>query len=185
MTQIKTYGSGRQTEAQKIAAEERKRENKQIAETERQETLSAVADAEVNKIAAEIVLEKEKNIVPPDQALLAEHKEAKEAHRRADVARLEELMKDHKKGKKTFYAGTKMAFGAVMKDMERSQEAAQIASRLGVTSPITSTVMGVGEASGMIQDKVRLVEAVCKMFAKRYRAIGHISADDFESPVGT
>ncbi len=78
-----------------------------------------------------------------------------------------------------------MAIGAALKDMERSQETARIAIRLGVTNPITSGVMGVGQASGVIRDKVKFVEAVCKRFAIRYRAIGSISADDFESPVGT
>ena len=185
MTQIRTYGSGKQTEAQKIAAEERKRETAQIKETERQKTLRAAADAEVNKVAAEIVLEKEKTRVPPDQAILKAHAEAKKAQRDGDKARLEELVAEHKKGKRTFYTGMKMALGAAMKDMPRSQETARIASRLGVTNPITSGVMGVGEASGMIQDKIRFVEAVCKRFAVRYRAIGSISADDFESPVGT
>ena len=95
------------------------------------------------------------------------------------------LMEDHKRGKRTFYTGMKMAFGAALRDMERSQETARIASRLGVTNPITSSVMGVGEASGVIQNKVKFIEAVCRRFAMRYRAIGHISAEDFESPVGT
>jgi hypothetical protein len=131
------------------------------------------------------VLEKEKNRIPPDVDILMKHEEAKKAQREADEARLVELVEEQKKGKKTFYTGMKMAFGAAMKDMERSQETARIASRLGVSNPITSSVMGIGQASGMIQDKVRFVEAVCKRFAIRYRAIGSISADDFESPVGT
>ena len=185
MAQIKTYGSGRQTEAQKIAAEERRRENEQTEEMERRKTLDAVAGAEIQKVAADIVLEKEKNIVPPDPAILLAHEEEKQKSRELDHARLDKLVADHKRGKKTFYTGMKMALGAAQKDMARYQDAARVAARLGVTNPITSGVMGVGESSGMIQNNVRFVEAVCKRFAKRYRAIGYISAEDFESPVGT
>ena len=185
MAQIKTFGSGKISEAQRIADEERKRETAQIKVTERQETLAAVADADIQKIAAGIVLEKEKNMVRPDQAITMAHAEAKKAQRYRDETLLEELVAEHKKGKRTFYTGMKMALGAAMKDMERSQETARIASRLGVSNPITSGVMGVGNASGMIQDKVRFVEAICKRFAVRYRAIGSISAEDFESPIGT
>ncbi len=185
MTQIKTYSTGRKTEAQKIADEERKRETTQTEKTERRETLRAAADAEVSRVAAEIVLEKEKNRVPPDQAVLKKHAEAKKAQRDADKEHLAELVEAHKKGKRTFYTGMKMALGAALKDIERSQEAARLSVRLGVSNPITSSVMGVGQASGVIHDKVKFVEAICKRFAIRYRAIGSISADDFESPVGT
>ena len=185
MAQKKTYSSGRKSKADKQWDDDLLREKKQTLAADRRASLAAVADADIQRVAADIVLEKEKNIVPPDQAILKEHAEAKKAQREADEARLEELMEEHKKGKKTFYGAMKMAFGAAMKDMERSQETARIASRLGVSNPITSGVMGVGQASGMIQDKVRFVEAVCKRFAIRYRAIGSISADDFESPVGT
>ena len=185
MAQVKTYGTGRKTEAQKIADEERKREKAQIAETERQTTLAAAADADIQKTAAEIVLEREKKVVPIDTAKVMAHEEEKKAQRVADTDRLTQLIADHIKGKRTFYTGMKMAFGAALKDRERSQEAARIAVRLGVTNPITSGVMGVGQASGVIQDRVKFVEAVCKRFAIRYRAIGSISADDFESPVGT
>ena len=185
MAQIKTYQSGKKTKAQEIADTERKKELEQIAVTEQRETLRAAADADVNKVAAQIVLEKEKNIVPPDQSILKEHAEAKKAQRDADEGRLKELVEEKKKGHRAFYAGMKMAIGAALKDMERSQEAARIASRLGITNPITSSVMGVGDTTGVHQDKVRFVEAICQRFAVRYRAIGHISADDFESPVGS
>ncbi len=185
MSQITTYSRGKKGEAQKIADEERKREKAQKLESERQASLAAGADADIQKVAAKIVLEKEKKVVPPDKAKLKAHEEEKKAQREADTARLEELVQDHRKGKRTFYAGMKMAIGAALKDMERSQETARIAIRLGVTNPITSGVMGVGQASGVIRDKVKFVEAVCKRFAVRYRAIGSILADDFESPVGT
>ena len=185
MTQIKTYRSDRKTEAQKIADEERKREKAQIKEAERRASLAAVADADIQKVAAEIVLEKEKKTTPPDPDILKKHEEEKKAQREADTERLTQLIADHIKGKRTFYTGMKMAFGAAMKDMERSQEAARLSVRLGVSNPITSGVMGVGQASGVIHDKVKFVEAVCKRFAVRYRAIGSISAEDFESPVGT
>ncbi len=185
MTQVKTYGSGRKTEAQKIADEERKREKAQKKEAERRASLAAVADADIQKVAADIVLEKEKKVVPPDTDELKAQVEEKGVQREADAAQLLELMEEHKKGKRTFYTGMKMAFGAALKDMERSQETARLAVKLGLTNPITSGVMGVGQASGVIQDKVRFVEAICKRFAIRYRAIGSISAEDFESPVGT
>ncbi|GAF87063.1 unnamed protein product, partial [marine sediment metagenome] len=162
MTQIKTYRSERKTEAQKIAEEERKRETAQIKADERRASLAAAADADIQKEAAKIVLEKEKKRVPPDTDSIKLHEEEKKAQREADEARLEGLVQEHKKGKRTFYAGMKMAFGAAMKDMERSQEAARLSVRLGVSNPITSGVMGVGEGSGMIQDQVRFVEAVCK-----------------------
>lgn len=184
MAQIKTYSDGRKTAAQEIADEERRREKLQIAETERRATLAAAADADIRKVAAEIVLEKEKNIIPPDVDILQKHAEAKKAQRDADAALLLELMEDHKKGKAMFYRFMKSAIGVALRDMERSQETARVAARLGVTNPITSGVMGVGEASGVIQDRVRFVEAICERFAKRYRAIGSISGDDFESPVG-
>lgn len=185
MAQIKTYRSGRKTEAQKIAEEERKRETAQIKERERQESLRAVADAEVNKVAAEIVLEKEKKVVLPDTAKIRAHEEEKKAQREADEARLAELVEESDKDKAMFYRFMKSAMTSALRDMKRSVEAGRIAVRLGVSNPITSGVMGVGQASGVIQDKVRFVEAILARFAKRYRAIGHISADDFESPVGT
>jgi len=183
MAQIKTYG--RKTKAQDAADAERAEETKQRLDAERRATLATVADADIKRVAAEIVLEKEKNRIPPDGEILKKHAEAKKARLDADKERLDVLMKEHKKGKKTFYTGMKMAFGAAMKDMARSQETARIASRLGVSNPITSGVMMVGESTGVYQDKVRFVEAICKRFAVRYRAIGSISADDFESPVGT
>ena len=182
MSQIKTHGTGIKSEAQKIADAERKKERGQKEEAERRASLAAVADADIQKEAAKIVLEKEKNRVPPDTT---KHEEEKKEQRVADTERLTQLIADHIKGKRTFYTGMKMAFGAALKDMERSQETARLAVRLGVTNPITSGVMGVGQASGVIRDKVRFVEAICKRFAIRYRAIGSISADDFESPVGT
>lgn len=185
MAQIKTYGSGRKSKAQEIADAERASETKQRLDAERRATLAAVADADIKKVAAEIVLEKEKNRVPADVEILKKHAEAEKARLDAEKERLEELMEEHRKGKKTFYTGMKMAFGAALKDMERSQETARIASRLGMSNPITSGVMMVGESTGVYQDKVRFVEALCKRFAIRYRAIGSISADDFESPVGT
>ena len=185
MSQIKTHGTGIKSEAQKIADAERKKERDQKEEAERRESLAAVVDADIQKEAAEIVLEREKKSVPIDTAKVMAHEEEKKAQRVADTERLTQLIADHIKGKRTFYTGMKMAFGAALKDRERSQETARIAIRLGVTNPITSGVMGVGQASGVIQDKVKFVEAVCKRFAIRYRAIGSISAEDFESPVGT
>ena len=184
MAQITTYGSGKKSKAQEIADAERAKEQRQKEEADRRESLAILADADIKQVAANIVLEKEKTRVPPAQAILGAHAEAKKAQRDADKALLEELVKDHKKGKSTFYRGMKMAIGAALKDMKRSQETARVASRLGVTNPITSGVMGVGESSGVIQDRVRFVEAICKKFALRYRATGHISEDDFESPVG-
>ena len=185
MAQKKTYSSGRKSKADKQWDDDLLREKKQTLAADRRATLAAVADADIQRVAADIVLEKEKNIEPPDVELLRKHEEAKEERRKTDESRLKFLMVEHEKGKKTFYGAMKMAFGAAMKDMERSQETARIASRLGVSNPITSGVMGVGQASGMIQDKVKFVEAVCKRFAVRYRAIGSIKADDFESPIGT
>ena len=185
MTQIKTYGSGKPSEAQRIANEERKKEKRQKEDAERRESLRTRASEDIQREAAKIVLEKEKKTPPPDTSKVKAHEEAKKAQREDDEARLVGLMEDHKRGKRTFYTGMKMAFGAALRDMERSQETARIASRLGVTNPITSSVMGVGEASGVIQNKVKFIEAVCRRFAMRYRAIGHISAEDFESPVGT
>ena len=147
-------------------------------------SLKTRASEDIQREAAKIVLEKEKKTPPPDTSKARAHEEEKKAQREADEALLVELMEDHKRGRRTFYTGMKMAFGAALRDRERSQETARIASRLGLTNPITSSVMGIGEASGVIQDRVRFVEAVCKRFAVRYRAIGHISAEDFESPVG-
>lgn len=105
--------------------------------------------------------------------------------RQTDMDRLADLVLEHEKGKTTFYTGMKMAFGAALKDMDRSLEAANIARRLGINSPITAGVMGVGEGSGVIQDRIRFVEAILATFAKRYRATGFIDKDNFESPVGT
>ena len=185
MTQIKTYGSGKISEAQRIANEERAKEKRQKKDPERRESLTRKASEDVQLEAARIVLKREEKKPPPDKVEAKAREEEKKALREDDEAHLAELMEDHKRGKRTFYTGMKMAFGAALRDRERSQETARIASRLGVTNPITAGVMGVGEASGVVQDRVRFVEAVCKRFAVRYRAIGHISADDFESPVGT
>lgn len=185
MPQITTYSRGKKGEAQKIADAERKKEKRQKEDAERRASLAAAADADIQKVAADIVLEKEKNIAPPDMSKVQAHEAEKKAQREVDMERLAELVAEHKKGKKTFYTGMKMAFGAALKDRERSVEAGRIAVRLGVSHPITSSVMGIGQASGVIQDKVKFVEAVCERFPKRYRAIGHISAEDFESPVGT
>jgi len=185
MAQIKTYGSDRKSRAQKIADAERQKEMMQKEESDRRASLSAMADAEIQKVAADIVLEREKKIVPPDPAVLRAHAEEKQAQRDADKARLDELVEEHKKGKAMFYRFMKSAISVALRDMERSQETARISSRLGVSNPITSGIMGVGNATGVHQDKVIFVEAICKRFAMRYRAIGHISADDFESPIGT
>lgn len=185
MSQVKTYGSGRKTKAQEIADAERQRELMQIKEADLRASLLAVADTEIQKVAADIVLEKEKKVVPPDPAILKAQAEEKQAQREADEVLLTALVEEHEKDKAMFYRFMKSAMTAALRDMERSQETARIASRLGRTNPITSGVMGVGEASGVIQDQVKFVEAICKRFAIRYRAIGSISADDFESPVGT
>ena len=185
MAQIKTYGSGKKTKAQEQWDEERSKEKKQKEAADLQATLAAVADADIRNVAANIVLEKEKNLVPPDVDILRKHEEEKQEQRSADRKRLEILFKAHQRDKRTFYTGMKMAFGAAMKDMKRSQETARLASRLGMSNPITSGVMGIGTSSGVIQDRVRYVEAICKRFAVRYRAIGSISEDDFESPIGT
>ena len=101
-----------------------------------------------------------------------------------DEKHLELLVKNHEEAKGTFYRGMKMAFGAALKDMPRAVEAGHIASRLGIRNPITSGVMGVGEGSGVIQDKIRFVEAILAKFGKRYRATGSIDRDSFESPTG-
>lgn len=185
MSQITTYSGGKKGEAELRAEAERAKEKSQKEDAERKASLEAATSADIKKVAAEIVLEKEKKVVPPDTAKVMAHEEEKKAQREADMDRLAELVEEHKKGKRTFYTGMKMAFGAALKDRERSVEAGRIAVRLGVSHPITSGVMGVGQASGVIQDKVRFVEAILAKFAKRYRAIGHISAEDFESPVGT
>ena len=184
MTQVKTYGTGRKTEAQKIADAERKKEKAQIKERERQETLQAAADADIQKAAAEIVLAREEGR-SVDAAKLGTEVQTSLDERAADRERLDELMEESDKGKAMFYRFMKSAINVALRDMDRSQEVARLAVRLGVSNPLTAGVMGVGQASGVIQDKVRFVEAILKRFAKRYRAIGHISAEDFESPVGT
>lgn len=113
-----------------------------------------------------------------------EPSEEEKTERQKDMDRLADIVLEHERGKSTFYQGMRMAFGAALKDMDRSLEAGQIAGRLGISSPITASVMGVSEGSGVIQDKVRFVEAILARFGKRYRATGFIDKDNFESPTG-
>jgi hypothetical protein len=122
-----------------------------------------------------------KPVAPPEPP---QPSEEELTERERDMQRLADLVLEHEKGKTTFYHGMKMAFGAALRDMGRAVEAGQIAGRLGISSPITSSVMGVGEGSGVIQDRVRFVEAVLAQFGKRYRAVGFIDKDHFESPTG-
>ena len=185
MSQITTYSRGKKGEAQKIADTERKKEKRQKEDAERRASLAASADADIQKVAADIVLEKEKNIAPPDMSKVQAHEAEKKAQREADMERLAELVTEQEKDKAMFYRFIKSAFTAALRDTKRSVEAGRIAVRLGVSNPITSGVMGIGSTTGVLQDKVKFFEAICKRLAIRYRAIGSISAEDFESPVGT
>lgn len=184
MAQIKTYGSGIKTEAQKIAEAERKKEKRQKEDAERRVSLDAATSADIQKEAAKIVLEKARTTAPPDPAVLEKHAEEKKAQREADEALYEEIMLECDKARKNYYRFATAANNAALKFSPLSQEMSRVCSRLGRTNPITDGVMHVGEPTGVIMDDVRHTEAVWAMFTKRFRAIGRVSAEDFESPVG-
>ncbi len=122
-----------------------------------------------------------KPVAPPLPPQLTE--EQLSAHEQ-DTQLLADIVLAHEKGKTTFYTGMKMAFGAALKDMDRAVEAGRVASRLGIDNPISAGVMGVGEGSGISQDRVLFVEAILARSGKRYRATGFIDKDHFESPTG-
>jgi len=183
MAQKTTFSVARETEADRIAARERAKEDARIARTEEMETLQAIADEEIKRTAAEIVRERmeKRNGASIDTAALAEQAEERLAQREADEARLEALVKEHDKGIKTFYVGMRMAFGSAMKDQDRSLEAGRIAGRLGRGNPIRTTVMQLGDGMGVVQDNVRFVDEVCAKFAELYRKnSGQIDRDYME-----
>ena len=104
--------------------------------------------------------------------------------READEARLAELVAEHEKGKKMFYGFMKSAITVALRDMQRSIEAGKIALRLGVSNPIVAGVMQIGTGSGLPQSALAFVDAICDKFAKKFRAIGRVSQEEFEYPVG-
>ena len=183
MGQKTTYGVPRETEADRIAAAERAKEKARIEKAELDASLEAVADEEIRKRVVEEVRKREekRNGEPVEAVKLATETASILAQRGADKTRLEKLMKEHKRGKQTVYTGMKMAVGALLKDMERSVEAGRIASRLGMTNPIRSSVMGVGDGTGVIQDKMTFVKKFLDKFAQMYRENGgEIDAGYFE-----
>ena len=184
MAQKTTYGVPRETKADRIAKAERAKEKARMDKAELDASLEAVAAEEIRKEVVERVRkqeEKRRNGEPIEAAKLATETAAAIAQRGADKSRLDKLMKEHKRGKQTIYTGMKMAIGALLKDMERALEAGRIANRLGIPNPLRSSVMGIGDGTGVIQDKVAFVEKFLSTFAQLYRKTGgEINAGYFE-----
>jgi hypothetical protein len=95
-------------------------------------------------------------------------------------ARLDELMAEHRKGVDTSYRGLKMLFAPIWKDQERCLEAGKLAGELGISNPLTTTMMGVGEGAGVPQDRIHLFDLICDRLKRQYRANGIIDKDKFE-----
>ena len=101
-----------------------------------------------------------------------------------DEALLAALMTEDASDRDMFYRFAKSMITVALRSMDRATEAGRVAGRLGRRNPITTGVMGIGDGSGVIQDRVRFVEAIMARFAKRYRATGSVDQDNFESPTG-
>ena len=99
----------------------------------------------------------------------------------ADRARLAELEVEHEKGIRTSYRGLKMFASQLWKDQERCLEAGRIAARLGVSNPITVTVMKIGEGTGVPQDDRHLFDLAMDKAKRLYRGYGVIDKDKWES----
>ncbi len=178
---ITTRGSEIKTEAQKRAEEERARESAQLAEAQRQETLRAAADAGVQKVAAEIVLEKERQ----RQGIAPLEAEERPEEREEDEARVEKLMDEHRRGISTSYRGLNMFFTPAMKDRARSVEAGLTAGRLGRSNPLTVGLMSIGDGVGIIQNELDYKIAICERMIVLLRAHGGlIDKDLWESYIG-
>ncbi|KKN37303.1 hypothetical protein LCGC14_0765020 [marine sediment metagenome] len=179
MTQINTYGTGKVTEADKRAAAERAREAQQIAEAERLDTAVAGADAEAAKLIAEDILRREEKRVPPPEP----GSQAEAAEREEDEARLAKLIVQDKRNTKTFYSGMKMAMGAALKASPRSVEAGLLCGKHGWNNPLAEGLMGISDAVGVPQDKLKYQEALLEKFARLLHGNnGTIDKDYFENP---
>ena len=98
-----------------------------------------------------------------------------------DRAQLAELVAEHERGVSTSYRGLKMFLSPILKDQERCLEAGRLAARLGVSNPITVTVMKVGEGTGVPQDNRHLFDLVMDKAKRLYRGYGYIDKDLWES----
>ncbi len=99
----------------------------------------------------------------------------------ADEARLAELVAEHERGISTSYRGLKMFASQLWKDQERCLEAGRLAAQLGVSNPITVTVMRVGEGTGVPQDNRHLFDLAMDKAKRLFRGYGVIDKDKWES----
>ena len=181
MAQKTTYSVHAETEYDRRTKAERARERGRIAEAERQATLRAAGLASLGKVATDVALAKEQNVAPPDPAKLAEEAEQRRVQRQADEARLAELVKKHKHEIALFYRRMESALEGVEKDKSYADEARMISARLGISNPVSTTVMQVGDGVGFTADRALFVEQLLTRFVERYRLSGgQVIPDAFE-----
>ena len=183
MSQKSTYSKAKETEYDRRTKKERAKEKARMAETDRRDTLTAVAKEEVDRIVAETVAESMKgtNGAPPDTAKLAEESEARLAQRGVDLSVYEEKMARANQLIKNFYSFSKSATKAFLEFAELTNDMAPIARRLQKPNPIRSSVMGVTDGTGIIQDHLAHTDAVWTKFMQLYRAeSGVIDRDTWE-----
>lgn len=186
MGQITTWGKPEVTEAQRLAAKERSRERARIAETERRETLRVAGKAQLDLIAIDLALEKERNAMPPDPAIAEAQELERLAQREAGKARLAELVEQHEREIRLFYQRMETMLAGVNADRTSVIEVRKLSEKLQVSSPFSTSVMGIGESLGLHADNVSFADALFSRFSELYRKnSGQILPGPFEGQKGT
>lgn len=169
-----------------IAAAEREKESRRIAEAERLEFLRVQGKAELDRIAIATALEMEANATLPDPAIAEAQEAERLAQREADEAHLAKLAKQHERAIALFYTRMAKILSGLETDRATIAEARGIAARLGVSNPAAASVMQIGEIGGLNLEKVGFAEAIFGKFVELYRKSGgQVLAGPFEGVRGT
>ena len=120
---------------------------------------------------------------PVDTEKLEREAAADRWERAEDEARLKELVAKDERNTNTYYSGMKMAHGAALKAQARSIEAALLCGKHGWNNPLAEGLMGISDAVGVPQDKLKYQEALLEKFARLLHGNnGTIDKDYFENP---
>jgi len=180
MAQKSTYSTPRETEADRIATAERAKERKRVEDFEQRQALEAAADAEVKKVAVEVMRTREDGRTV-DVEVLEEASEERLAQRLEDEELYETLLAQAERKLETFYARAKTANNAALSFVELSDEMRVVCNRLGKPNAIRASVMGVADGTGVITDPIRHTDEIWARFVKLYRAeSGIIDMDVWE-----
>ena len=181
MGQKTTYSVPRETEADRIAAKERAKEKARMARAAELASMETVVHAEVLKVAAEIVAERDSNGAPIDTAKLEARAEAKRVQRAEDEALYEHKIARREQLVRNFYSFAKSATNAYLEFVELSADLAPLCKRLGKSNPVRTSVMGISDGTGIITDPVRHTDEVWKKFIRLYRVeSGQIDLEKWE-----